>query len=92
MPDLRDAISAYQALVMDTQGSELLVLKGATKSLGQFKFIRTEAADFESYAHCTRVEELTSYLGRFGFKLIRSDKFAESPKGGQYFDLLYVRY
>ena len=39
------ASSSYQAIVMDTQGSELLVLKGATRSLGQFKFIRTEAAD-----------------------------------------------
>jgi FkbM family methyltransferase len=82
-------ITPYQALVMDTQGSELLVLKGATKNLSGFRFIRTEAADFESYVHCARVEELTSYLGQFGFKLIRSDKFAESHNGGQYFDLLY---
>jgi FkbM family methyltransferase len=92
LKNIGDAISPYQALVMDTQGSELLVLKGATKSLGQFKFVRTEAADFESYVHCARVEELTSYLSQFGFKLIRSDKFAESAKGGQYFDLLYQKY
>ena len=83
-----DALS-YEALVMDTQGSELLVLKGAAKSLRQFKFIQTEAADFESYVNCTTAEELTRYLVRFGFNLVRSDKFAELPKGGQYFDLLY---
>ena len=80
---------AYQALVLDTQGSELLVLKGSEGNLTQFKFIRAEAADFESYANCTQVEELTDYLARFGFKLARSDKFAESPGGGRYFDLLY---
>jgi len=80
---------SYQALVMDTQGSELLVLKGAAQSLDQFKFIKTEAADFESYVGCARVEELTSYLVPFGFKLTRRDKFAESSSGGQYFDLLY---
>jgi FkbM family methyltransferase len=79
----------YQALVMDTQGSELLVLKGATKSLRRFEFIKTEAADFESYVNCARVDELTSYLFPFGFRLKRKDKLAESPKGGQYFDLLY---
>jgi hypothetical protein len=32
---------------------------------------------------------LTDYLARFGFKLTRSDKFAESPEGGAYFNLLY---
>ena len=85
-------VPSYDALVMDTQGSELLVLKGAAKSLGQFKFVRTEAADFEVYAHCARVEELTSYLTQFGFMLIRSDKFAESPEGGRCFDLLYRKY
>lgn len=86
------AIDSHQALVMDTQGSELLVLKGAVNSIGYFKFIRTEAADFESYAHCARLEELTSYLGQFRFRLIRSDKFAESPDGGQYFDVLYEKF
>jgi 2-O-methyltransferase len=80
---------SYQGLVMDTQGSELLVLKGAAKSLANFKFIMTEAADFESYVGCARVDELTSYLVPFGFKLTRRDKYAESPSGGQYFNLLY---
>jgi FkbM family methyltransferase len=87
--NIDNGIPSYDALVMDTQGSELLVLKGATNSLGQFKFIKTEAADFEAYADCARVEDLTNYLTQFGFKLIRSDKFAESPKGGRYFDLLF---
>jgi hypothetical protein len=45
----------------------------------------------ESYVHCARVEELSSYLIQFGFKLIRSDEFAKSPKGGRYFDLLYEK-
>jgi FkbM family methyltransferase len=89
LKNLGDGIP-YDALVMDTQGSELLVLKGATNSLGQFKFIKTEAADFEAYKDCARVKDLTSYLAQFGFKLIRSDKFAESPKGGRYFDLIFA--
>jgi FkbM family methyltransferase len=81
----------YQALIMDTQGSELLVLKGATNLLRHVKFVRTEAADFESYRGCARVDDLTTYLESFGFTLIRKDKFAESPKGGKYFDILYGR-
>jgi FkbM family methyltransferase len=79
----------YQALIVDTQGSELLVLQGAARNLHQFRFIKIEAADFESYVGCARVEEITSYLAPFGFRLIRKDEFAECPSGGCYFDLLY---
>jgi len=42
-------LSRYDTLIMDTQGSELLVLKGAGNLLTKFKFIKTEAADFEAY-------------------------------------------
>jgi FkbM family methyltransferase len=80
---------SYQTLVLDTQGSELLVLKGAARTLGGLKFILTEAADFESYTGCARVEQLTDYLWSFGFQLIHSDKRTESPEGERYFDLLY---
>jgi FkbM family methyltransferase len=41
-------ISAYDALVMDTQDSELLIMQGAGDLLDHFAFIKTEAADFES--------------------------------------------
>lgn len=45
----REGIEAsdYDALVMDTQGSELLVLKGAAPILHTFNFIKTEVTDFE---------------------------------------------
>ena len=35
----------YQALVMDTQGSEMLVLQGSVPILNGFNFIKTEVAD-----------------------------------------------
>jgi FkbM family methyltransferase len=87
--DIGDGIAQYEAIVLDTQGSELLVLKGATRVIRQIRFIRTEAADFESYVGCAKLDELTNFLVSFGFKLIRKDIFAESPGGGQYFDVLY---
>jgi FkbM family methyltransferase len=37
----------YQALVLDTQGAELLVLKAASGLLPAFSYIKTEVADFE---------------------------------------------
>jgi FkbM family methyltransferase len=81
----------YDALVMDTQGAELLVLKGAAESLMHFKYIKTEAADFESYRSGAQAGDLISYLRAAGFRLIKSVGFARSPKGGQYFELLFER-
>ena len=51
--------SAYDALVMDTQGSELLVLQGAIPLLGNFKYIKIEVADFEAYKGCSARDRRT---------------------------------
>jgi FkbM family methyltransferase len=42
-------VSRYGALVIDTQGSELLVLQGALSVLSQMRYVKTEVADFEAY-------------------------------------------
>ena len=55
-------LSGYGALVLDTQGSELLILKGAIPILGRFRFVKTEVADFESYAGCCQLDELTDFM------------------------------
>jgi FkbM family methyltransferase len=82
---------SYDALVMDTQGSELLVLKGARDVLRQVYFIKTEAANFEFYQGCTTVDELTGYLREHDFKLIAQTKFAETKDGRFYCDLIFKR-
>lgn len=81
----------YDALVIDTQGSELLILEGAGDLLKHITFIKTEAADFESYADCATVESLTRFAAGNGFRLVRQDKFAEHPSLGAYYDLLFAR-
>lgn len=81
----------YPGLVLDTQGSELLVLKGAGELLRRFRFIQAEAADFESYAGGCRLSEIDSYLGRFGFRERSRDCFAQRAEGGHYYDVLYER-
>jgi FkbM family methyltransferase len=83
--------SRYDALVMDTQGSELLILEGAADLLESFTFIKTEAADFESYVNCATVESLTRFAAGKGFRLVRQDKFAEHPTLGAYYDVLFER-
>ncbi len=83
--------SAYNALVMDTQGSELMILQGAADLLDHFDYIKTEAADFESYENCATAASLTDFLGARGFSPVRQDKFAAHPSLGSYYDILFER-
>ena len=84
-------IQKYQALIMDTQGSELLVLKGGSSLLKNFQYIKTEAADFEAYQGGCLLIDLSDYLKKFGFKEIKRTKFAEKVGIGSYFEVLYER-
>ena len=81
----------YQALIMDTQGSELLVLKGSIPLLNNFKYVKTEVSDFESYAGCCQLADIDSFMTQHGYKEISRHKFASRPGGGSYFDIIYRR-
>jgi len=81
----------YDTLVIDTQGSELLVLKGADKTLNNIRFIKVEAADFEAYRGCCKVEDIDKFLTNLGFKEIDRQKMDSSKENMNYFDLLYYR-
>lgn len=83
--------AGYDGLVLDTQGSELLILRGAAAMLGQFRFIRSEVADFEVYAGCARRREMAAYLGTHGFREWAVEPFASHPAGGRCYDILYRR-
>lgn len=80
----------YDAMVMDTQGSELLVLKGALSLLKEFRFIKTEVADFESYKGCCQLSEIDKFLVAHGFRRIAKREFAGRVGTGSYFDVLYA--
>ena len=81
----------YDALVLDTQGSELLVLKGAVDLLGGFRFVKTEVPDFESYADCCQLEEMDEFMGRHGFARFSCHEFAVRAQEGSYYDVVYQR-
>lgn len=83
--------AAYDALVMDTQGSELLVLRGAEPLLAGFKFIKTEVPDFEAYAGCAQLDDIGGYLAAQGFKELSRNRFATHPGGGSYYDVVFER-
>lgn len=81
----------YDALIMDTQGSELLVLKGAASILRMFKCIKTEVSDFESYAGCCQLRDIDLFLKKHGFEEISRHRFAKGVKSGSYYDIVYER-
>ncbi len=85
------ASEKYQALIMDTQGSELLVLKGAEPLLSQFKYIKTEVADFEAYEGCCKVADIEAFLKMHGFLEISRRAFGIKTIAGDYFDITYQR-
>jgi FkbM family methyltransferase len=83
--------SEYDSLIMDTQGSELLVLKGAVSILENFTYIKTEVPDFESYTGCCQLADIASFLARHGYREFSRQKNAERPNGGSYYDVVYNR-
>ncbi|MGO9242243.1 MAG: FkbM family methyltransferase [Bryobacteraceae bacterium] len=81
----------YQALVLDTQGSELLVLRGAVEALANFRYIKAEAADFEMYEGGCRADEVTEFLARHGFAERRRDVVRRMAGVGTCYEILYRR-
>jgi FkbM family methyltransferase len=83
--------SDYDALVMDTQGSELLVLKGSESVIGSFRYIKTEAADFAAYEGGCQLADIESFLSNFGFVECARKEIAPHPRDGAYYDIVYKR-
>ncbi|MEM6885839.1 MAG: FkbM family methyltransferase [Verrucomicrobiota bacterium] len=83
--------TAYDTLIMDTQGSELLVLQGAEGILKHFTYIKTEVADFESYAGCCQLDDLTEYLKQHHFEEHAREAFKHHQDKGTYYDVTYKR-
>jgi FkbM family methyltransferase len=87
-----EELSQYNALVLDTQGSELLVLKGATAILDNFKFIRVEVADFEAYEGCCQLSDIQAFLkplGYYEYARFKTKRWKQRNKG--YYDIVYKR-
>jgi FkbM family methyltransferase len=83
--------AAYDVLVMDTQGSELLVLMGAAPLLHGFRYIKAEVADFEAYTGCCQLAQVEAYLASHGFREHARNVIAQHPGGGRYFDIVFKR-
>jgi FkbM family methyltransferase len=83
--------SDFDVLVLDVQGAELLVVKGAGSALDSIKFVKAEAADFESYKGACTVATLSQALEQRGFVPCHKECFARKEGIGSYFNILYKR-
>jgi FkbM family methyltransferase len=81
--------AAYQALVMDTQGSELLILQGSVPVLHNFKYIKLEVPDFESYLGCCQLADINDFMAEHGFKEFSRNKLISRSAGGAYYDVVF---
>jgi FkbM family methyltransferase len=83
-------LSIYDTLVIDTQGSELLVLKGAVDILPHFRFIKSEVADFEAYKGCCRLSEMDKFLRQHDFRRTIKARFGYKFGAGSYYQVVYA--
>ena len=83
--------SKYQALILDTQGTELLVLRGSIPLLQGFQYIKTDVPDFAAYAGCCLLSDIEAFMAQHEYSEISRTKFAERPQGGAYYDVVYKR-
>lgn len=81
----------FQVLVLDTQGSELLVLEGSIPILNNFKYIKTEVPDFESYDGCCLLSDINFFMTNHGYKEFSKRKFASRKGIGNYYDVVYKK-
>jgi len=77
----------FQLLDMDTQGAELMVLKGASKVLENVLYVTTEATwNNPDYVDNVMFDELKEYLNSFGFEPVET--FEHTSDWG---DVLFVK-
>ena len=84
--------SEYQALTMDVEGAELLVMKGAGDLISQFRYIKAEVADFTPRVGSPLTDDLVDFLNAAGFEELIRRPFANGPGGqGTYWDIVWKK-
>lgn len=83
--------ASFDILVLDTEGTELLVLQGAREALRHFRYIKCEAANFEAYAGSCQISDLDAFLSEVGFKQRGRFVGRRVAGGRRYWDVLYQR-
>lgn len=81
----------HDFLTIDTQGAELMVLRGAVPLLHHFRYVQVEVADFEAYAGGCLLGEVEDFFAQHGFVEHSRYRFATRAGIGSFFDIVYRR-
>lgn len=84
-------VASYDMLVLDTQGAELMILRGAQEILRQFRYVQCEAVNYEVYSGCCLLADLDAYMSKQGFRQTGRFVLSRAAKGGRQWDVLYRR-
>ena len=79
-----------QFLVLDTQGSEMLVLNSTIPILKYFKYIKLEVANFEAYEGCCKWDDVNSFMHENRYIEVGKYQFA-GKKSKKYFDVVFKK-
>jgi FkbM family methyltransferase len=84
-------VRRFDAMILDTQGSELKILKGAASLLPAFRFVKIEVPDFESYKGCCQIDDVSTFMSLNGFRERGRYPISQTPGVGTYFEVIYER-
>lgn len=77
-------------MILDTQGSELKILRGVNKLLKNFKYIKLEASNFELYKNNPVLKEIVDYLKNYNFTEVKKIKIDQNKNREKVFDVLFA--
>ncbi len=84
-------VSRYNALVLDTQGTELSILKGSKSILDNFKYVKTETFNFEAYKDCCQINDIESFMRQSNYSEIARRSFAFRKGNNHGYDIVYKK-
>ena len=92
MRDNSISTTDYQALTLDVEGAELLVLQGAGSLLSEFRYVKAEVADFTPRHGSPTTKELDEFMIAAGFQQLIKRPFTTGPNGvGTFWDVVWKR-
>ena len=62
----------FNFIMVDVQGYELEVFKGATETLRSIDYIFSEVNFVDVYENCAKIDDLDEFLGEYGFKRVET--------------------
>lgn len=81
----------YDTLVMDVEGAELMVLKGAKISLKQFKWVFLECTNFDARKGACQCHEIVDFLEKKGFFEERRHYHSSLEGVGEIYNILFTK-